>query len=41
MNHAVDTGSYILEEIELEVDSDSDGEYHAVEVDAPLRNPRR
>jgi hypothetical protein len=31
MNHAVDTGSYILEETELEVDSDGDGEYHAVE----------
>ena len=33
MDHAVDDGSYILEEMELEVDSDSDGEYVSVEVE--------
>ena len=33
MDHAVDDGSYILEEMELEVDSDSDGEYVNVEVE--------
>jgi hypothetical protein len=33
MNRAPDTGSYILEEIELEVDPDSDGEYVGVDVD--------
>jgi hypothetical protein len=33
MNHAIDTGSYILEETELEVDSDSDNEYVAVDAD--------
>jgi hypothetical protein len=32
MNHAVDTGSYLLEETELEVDSDSDNEYVAVDA---------
>jgi hypothetical protein len=33
MNRAVDRGACILEETELEVDSDSDGEYVAVDVD--------
>lgn len=33
MDHAVDQGSYILEEVELEVDSSSDGEYVSVEVE--------
>jgi predicted nuclease with TOPRIM domain len=34
MNRAIDTGSYILEEAELEVSSDSDEEYLGVEVEA-------
>lgn len=33
MDHAVDEGSYILEEVELEVDDSSDGEYVNVEVE--------
>ena len=32
MNHAIDTGSYILEEAELEISDDSDDEYVSVEV---------
>lgn len=33
MKRAIDTGSYILEEAELEVDDSSDGEYVSVEVE--------
>ncbi|KAH0787474.1 sperm-associated antigen 16 protein-like [Histomonas meleagridis] len=33
MNHAIDNGSYILEEAELEISDDSDGEYVEVEVE--------
>ena len=42
MDHAIDDGSYILEEVELEVDSDSDGEYVNVEVeDLPDQSPTK
>lgn len=33
MKRAIDTGSYILEEAELEIDDSSDGEYVSVEVE--------
>ncbi|EAY10354.1 WD repeat protein, putative [Trichomonas vaginalis G3] len=41
MDHAVDGGSYILEEVELEVDDSSDGEYVNVQVeDLPEENEK-
>ena len=39
MNHAIDNGSYILEEAELEMDDDSDGEYVSVDVE-PEESPQ-
>lgn len=39
MNRAIDNGSYILEEAELEIDDSSDGEYISVEVEPEEQIP--
>ena len=37
MDRAIDNGTYILEEVELEVDDDSDEEYIAINIDDDLK----
>lgn len=39
MKRAIDTGSYILEEAELEIDDSSDGEYVSVDVEPEEPSP--